>query len=126
MSVVWRRTELTADLLRCDLCGEEADTIHLHGVSACGMEMCRAARERGCHPEDAYLETNPVQAVFSCSAHDAGGEYGFSVARWFADDQPPFAEHLEEKLWCWHALCALQARFDTLLQEAARLDALPA
>lgn len=73
--VVWREwRELTSDLFRCDLCGEQATTIHL--VPWCGDECERA--------------------LFACEIHDPGG-YWLNVADWIGD-RDKWVRHLEEKL----------------------------
>jgi hypothetical protein len=56
-NVNWRRTQLTRDLIRCDLCGNQADTVHF---------VTEGGYPRG---EGADAE---VEAVFACAAHDAG------------------------------------------------------
>jgi hypothetical protein len=72
---VWRELkELSAELFRCDLCGEQATTIHL--VPWCG-NACE-------------------QALFACAIHDPGG-YWFPLQRWlgYRDD---WLRHLDEKV----------------------------
>jgi hypothetical protein len=73
--VVWHEiVELRADLFRCDLCGEQADTVHL--VPWCGVEC--------------------EHVLFACPRHDPGG-YWLSVCDWLAD-RDDWQRHLEEKI----------------------------
>ncbi len=73
--VVWHELlPLTTDRFRCDLCGEQADTIHL--LPWCGVECERA--------------------LFACAIHDPGG-YWFSVREWI-NERARCQRHLEEKI----------------------------
>jgi hypothetical protein len=73
---VWRELkELSAELFRCDLCGEQATTIHL--VPWCGNECERA--------------------LFACAIHDPGG-YWFDLDRWLGGERDDFRRHLEKKV----------------------------
>jgi hypothetical protein len=65
---------LTADQFRCDLCGEQALTIHL--VPWCTLDC--------------------EEALFACERHDPGG-YWFGVSD-FLDDTDRWVAHLGEKV----------------------------
>jgi hypothetical protein len=54
----WRRTRLTRDLIRCDLCGKKADTVHF--------------LTDGQYPGTGGAD-DQIEAVFACPDHDAGG-----------------------------------------------------
>jgi hypothetical protein len=73
---VWHELkELSAELFRCDLCGEQATTIHL--VPWCGSQC--------------------EQALFACAIHDPGG-YWFDLDRWLGDEHDDLKRHLDEKV----------------------------
>jgi hypothetical protein len=74
-AIVWHELRpLTAELFRCDLCGDQADTIHL-------VPWCDGRCER---------------ALFACPRHDPGG-YHFEVADWLSD-RIDWDRHLLDKL----------------------------
>jgi hypothetical protein len=100
----WRRTELTRDLIRCDLCGEKADTVHF--------------LTDGQYPATGGNNEN-VEAVFACPQHDAGG-YHVELDRWFSKEAIP--NHIAQKTWGRAALAAIDGRFDQILRAAADSD----
>lgn len=102
--VDWRRTDLTPDLIRCDLCGAKADTIH----------FLADGRYPGTDGED-----DDVEAVFACPKHDAGG-YHVELDHWFGKEGT--REHIGEKTWGVAALGAVDDRFDQILRDAAESD----
>jgi hypothetical protein len=84
--VTWSYTRGTPEMLRCDLCGEQADTIHI------------------CFDDD------NIEVVFACPAHDPGG-YWIEVQRWFAETLD-WINHLGEKDWGFEAIRKLAVRLD--------------
>lgn len=104
----WSRTQLTRGLIRCDLCGRRADTIHF--------------LTDGEYPQGEGLEAR-VEAVFACPAHDAGG-YTADLDRWL-DGSTGFAQRVGEQTWGPAALAAVNARFDGLLRKATEGDRTP-
>jgi len=109
MTITWRRTEITRDLLRCDLCGEQADALHF--------------LSDGHYPDVRDAEASEgVQVAFSCPLHDAGG-YWVSLDRWYGPEREmDWHSHIGGKLWGLAALCALGDREHALLREAAAAD----
>jgi len=106
--VNWSRTTLTRGLIRCDLCGRRADTVHFV--------------TDGEYPQGDGLEAR-VEAIFACPAHDAGG-YTADLDSWL-DGSSGFAEHVADKTWGPSALAAVNGRFDELLRNAAETDRAP-
>jgi hypothetical protein len=73
--IVWHELRsLDRELFRYDLCGEQADTVHL--VPWCGHDC--------------------EHALFGCDSHDAGG-YWFRLDDWLAR-RDEFERHLEQKI----------------------------
>lgn len=81
------------DDLKCDVCGETADTIHFLDV------------EDGTYPKG-----GPVTVRFACADHDFG-LYFVDVAR-FVDRkrEESFATHIARKDWGLYGLAALRDR----------------
>jgi hypothetical protein len=75
---VWRRTDLTRNLIRCDLCGAKAESVHF--------------LSDGDYPGKSG---DAVEAVFACPKHDAGG-YHVEFDRWF-DPGENFPQHIAQK-----------------------------
>src|SRR4051794_34687040 len=100
MTPTWRRTELTRELIRCDLCGKRADTVHF--VTDGGYPGT------GSNDEE-------VEAVFACPQHDAGGYY-MDLDRWF-NSKEAVPEHIAEKTWGRAALAAIGGRFDKMVRD---------
>jgi hypothetical protein len=96
---------VTRDLIRCDLCGKKADTVHF--------------LTDGQYPGTGGAD-DQVGAVFACPDHDAGG-YHVELARWF-DPQEGLPEHIAEKTWGQAALAAVDRRIDQIRREAAESD----
>lgn len=105
MAPTWRRTELTRDLIRCDLCGKKADTVHFV--------------TDGQYPGTGQNDDR-VEAVFACPQHDAG-EYHVELDRWF-DSKEGMPEHIGEKTWGRAALAAIDSRFNQMMRDAADSD----
>jgi hypothetical protein len=96
--VHWRRTKLTRDLIRCDLCGEKADTIHFV--------------TDGDYPGSDGRD-DQVEVVFGCPKHDAGG-YHIELKRWFNPEEG-VREHIDQKTRGQAGVAAADRRFDRLL-----------
>lgn len=105
----WKRTKVTVDLLRCDLCGEQADALHF-------------LSPRGTYPDVSSDEIEDMQCVFSCPKHEASGGYMIDLTRWFEEGYEHWREHLEEKRWGRSALFAWSVREEDLLHEAAEAE----
>jgi hypothetical protein len=74
-AVVWRELRpLSAELFRCDLCGDPADTLHL-------WPWC----DRRCEA-----------VLFACPRHDAGG-YWLRLDE-FLDERDEWTRHLADKV----------------------------
>lgn len=101
----WRRTDLTRELIRCDLCGKKADTVHF--------------LTDGDYPGKGGKD-DQVKAVFACPQHDAGG-YHVELDRWF-NPKERFPQHIGEKSWGEAALAAVNGRFSQILRDAAEAD----
>jgi hypothetical protein len=107
MTITWHRVELTRDLLRCDLCGKQADALH----------FLSDGEYPNVHDRDAH---EGVEAVLSCPEHDAGG-YWMTLDRWL-DEEEDFPDHVRQKLWGCAALFAWSVRVEQALREAAERD----
>lgn len=92
MTVVWRETgEPKIEQYRCDLCGEQADTIHFVP----------------------WVKT-PKQALFACPEHDPGG-YWFRLKEWMNEaDRKRWIEHLDGKTDGPEALALLFDRMNEM------------
>lgn len=101
----WRRTELTRDLIRCDLCRERADTAHFH--------------TDGGYPKVGGNDDR-VEVVFACPKHDADG-YWIALDDWFNPDRD-VSNKIEAKTWGRAGVEAINVRFARILRDAAEAD----
>lgn len=80
--------EITADSYRCDLCGEQADTIHFVPWVT-GTILIR--------PGEQEHDSDCKKCLFACPRHDPGG-YHFELDVWLDPAQHDrMARHLDEK-----------------------------
>lgn len=93
MNVVWRTTgEPKVEQYRCDLCGEQADTIHFVP----------------------WGRTKPERALFACPEHDPGG-YWLPLKDWVDEaGHERWIEHLDRKADGPEALALLFDRMDAM------------
>jgi hypothetical protein len=103
---------MTPDLYRCDLCGEQADTVHFLR----GNAELYDHEDRG--PNVEAIESGDAKVMFACPEHDCGG-YGLPLKEWETDDTQ---DHLKDKVWGWTFLFGMELRQNALLHDAAELD----
>ena len=108
VNVNWRRTELRRSHIRCDLCGDEADTLHF-------------LTEGGYPKVETEGDWEGVEVAFACPKHDAGG-YWVHLDRWY-DQAERFPDHIREKSWGAAALWAIAIREEDIQRAAALSDA---